>query len=418
MPRKPKRHRRCCYCGSLNTRKNGLRVIHSVSFDRRNKRTIQRYECRQCGRYFSCRKDKHKHYSFGFKKEVTRMHVEERLSYRVIAKRVEERFGKRMKPSRVCAMVNEIAGLSKSSLEIQHEYRPTWSGYLTIDDKWINIKGVRRLSLVAVDSSGDPIHSQLYSQPTQQEYDDFLLYLRDRLGYSFKAVTTDFDQRLEKAVNRVISSEILHQRCLWHAQELVKGLMDYRNTRHRYGKLARQVELLKESLADRKQSLYDARSRLRALEAELVVRQQDYHEQQELLQQLGALLVVPKRETSEQLWTTFRSLYEKRYASVIRFVTTHWEGLLQHQHDKRVPKTTAWAENINRQLERRLKTVEAFQSPRSAFEYQTLYRNYLRFKPYTDCRGKRKRYNGRSPLEVCGATITRTDWLANAIRHP
>jgi transposase-like protein len=315
-------------------------------------------------------------------------------------------------------MVNEIARLSKSSVEIQREYHPKWTGYLTVDDKWINVKGIRQLSLVAVDFSGDAVHSELSVEHTQGVYDDFLVYVRDRLGYPFKAITTDFDQRLENAIKRVISPGIAHQQCLWHAEEIVKGLIEYPQTRRRYETLVREVEELKESLADRKQSLYNAHVRLEVLTTTLTVCTQEYREKECLLRQLHAIVFARQAQTSERRWKTFCRVYAQDYAPVVRFIASHWEKLLQHQHDAMIPKTTARAENMNRQLERRLKTIEAFQSPQTAFDYQNLYRNYLRFKPYTDCRGNRKRCNGYSPLQLCGATIMNPDWLANAIRNP
>ena len=228
------------------------------------------------------------------------MHIEERMSYRVISKSVKERWGYRVSPKSLCSMVNAVAGLSKSSVEIQQEYRPCWSGYLTVDDKWISVKGTRHLSLVAVDNSGDPLHSELHTESDQGVYDGFFLYLRDRLGYRLRALTTDFDPRLAKAARRVFGADITHQKCLWHATEIVKALIEY-------------------------------------------------------------------------------------------------------------PQA---------QLERRLKTIEAFQSIKTAFQYQNLYRNYLHLKPYTDCRGERRVCNGLSPLQVCKAVLPSSDWLKLAVRYP
>jgi transposase-like protein len=317
------------------------------------------------------------------------MHVEERLSYRVIAKRVAERLGRRVSPKVLCKMVNEVASLSKSSIEIQQEYRPQWSGYLTVDDKWVRVKGTRHLSLIAVDNSGDQIHSELQAEAGQEVYDNFFLYLRDRLNYPLHALTTDFDPRLERAVRRVFGLGIAHQKCLWHASEIVKAFIDYPQTLRRLKNLTRQIQELEESLADRKQ-----------------------------LDRFRELVFVHTRETSEHLWETFRRLYSKRYPRVTRFIVSHWDALLQHQHDSHILKTTVRAENTNKQFERRLKTIEAFQSVKTAFQYQNLYRNYLRFKPYTDCRGDRKACNGLSPLQVCQAVIPTNDWLKNAIRYP
>jgi transposase-like protein len=368
--------------------------------------------------YFCKRREARKKYSLGFKLELARMHVEERLSYRVIAKRVKERLGKKLSPTLACRMVNEIARMTKSSLEIKRDFEPKWTGYITLDDKWVRVKGERMLSLVAVDGSGDPLHSEVHREQTQEVYDQFLMYLRDRLEYPFRAVTTDFDPRLDNAIKRVVAPAIAHQKCLWHAGEIIKGLIEYPQTRRRFTKLTHQISQLKESLADRKQSSYDTAHRIKQLEAELITLRPQYQEKEVLMERFGELVFASERTTSQHLWNTFRRLYRKPYPAVIRFVATHWEALLRHQDDGAIFKTTARAENINKQLERRYKTIEAFQSVQTAFHYQNLYRSYLRFKPYTDCRGKRKDANGSSPLQLCGATIQSSDWIKNAVRSP
>ena len=60
---------------------------------------------------------------------------------------------------------------------------------------------------------------------------------------------------------------------------------------------------------------------------------------------------------------------------------------------------------------RRLKTIEAFQSIETAFNYLNLVRNYLRFKPYTDCRGKRRIRSRKSPMKLCQVGLSTKDWL-------
>jgi len=418
MPQWKKRRMRCRYCGSLETHKHGKRTITPKSFSRRTTTQVQRYMCQSCERSFILRKEKKKHYTFGFQREIARMHVEERMSYRIIAKRVTERWGYHVSPKSLCVMVNAVARLSKSSVEIQQEYRPRWSGYLTVDDKWVRVKGTRHLSLVAVDNSGDPLHSELHTESVQEVYDEFFLYLRDRLGYQLRALTTDFDTRLSRAARRVFGTDMTHQKCLWHATEIVKALIDYPQAQRRVKNLRRQIETLEESLADRKQSSYDTNKMLQSLKAQLIDVDAVCQDKNLLLEQFRKCVFAATRETSEHCWKTFRRIYSKRYANVVRFIASHWDALLEHQHDPQILKTNVRAENMNKQFERRLKTIEAFQSVETAFQYQNLYRNYLRFKPYTDCRGVRKTCNGLSPLQVCQATIPSNDWLKYAIRYP
>jgi transposase-like protein len=99
------------------------------------------------------------------------------------------------------------------------------------------------------------------------------------------------------------------------------------------------------------------------------------------------------------------------YPRVVRWLDNHLDQMLVHQHHRRIPKTNNIAENLNKQLQRRFKTIEAFQSRETAWNYQNLIRNYLRFKPYTDYRGERRCHNGMSPLEVCGVTLPHRDWV-------
>jgi len=418
MPQQKKRRMCCRYCESLETPKHRKRTISPKSFSRRTTSQVQRYKCKRCGRAFVQRKERKKQYTFGFQREITGMHLEERLSYRVIAKRITERWGYHVSPKSLCSMVNAVARLSKSSMEMQQEYRPCWSGYLTVDDKWVSVKGTRHLSLVAVDNSGDPLHSELHTEADQGIYDGFFLYLRDRLGYQLRALTTDFDPRIDKAARRVFWTDLTHQKCLWHAMEIVKTLIEYPQAQRRVKNVQRQITMLEESLADRKQSLYDTNKTLQSLKTQLTEIDATYQEKSLLLERFRECIFARTRETSERCLKSFRRAYNKRYGNVIRFIASHWDALLEHQRDPQILKTSVRAENINKQFERRLKTIEAFQSVETAFQYQNLYRNYLRLKPYTDCRGVRRFYNGLLPLQVCQAVLPSSDWLKIAVRYP
>jgi hypothetical protein len=74
------------------------------------------------------------------------------------------------------------------------------------------------------------------------------------------------------------------------------------------------------------------------------------------------------------------------------------------------------AETFNKQLKRRLKTIERFQHRDTAIAYIHLLVAYLRLKPYTDCRGKRKPLNGESCLQATGVKIARRGWLKASLR--
>jgi transposase-like protein len=405
-----KRRMRCPRCRSLSVVRNGSRQLVTVSIERHVVRRVQCYHCSACGEYFSCRREKGKKYSFGFRAEVARMHVEERMSYRVISKRLQEKTGKEIAPTVLCRMVHEVARHSKSSWEIQREYQPQWTGYLTVDDKYLHCKRERIMSLVAIDASGDAIHSEVLTDPSQESIEQFLQYIRDRLEYPIKGITTDLDERLHRAIERVFTGEIRHQRCIWHALESIRKEIGYGASARRKGILERQLQRL-DDLQRQWMSLEERERVSRELEAVCV-----QHEQQRaLLWNIRQMLYANDIQETRQRFQKLRRQYGKSYPVVIRFLKTHGMALTMHQQDPHLEKTSNRAENFNRQLQRRFKTIESFQTSESAADYLNLLRNYLRFKPFTDCRVDARGRNGKAPIELCGVKLQHHNWLKHAI---
>jgi len=408
---RPKHRRavRCIYCGSLKTVKNGCRMITAMGFGRGTAAKVSRYRCEVCGRYFSLRREKGQRYTVGFKLELARMHVEERMSYRVMAKRIDERFGKRVSPYALCEMVNEVAAHAKGSLAMWREFRPQWSGYLLVDDKYVSMRRTKLMSLVAADSTGDALHSEMLAHPEQEAFTDFIRFIVERLEYPLKALTTDFDGRFGGALEALNLGHILHQRCIWHGLQAVQRLLNHVVLRQRYGQLKLRLAREQDHLEQGKP--YLDRTDVERLAAELAVLEREYRRQCALLENLRELLYEPTPRVSREMFAAFRRRYRPTYPRVVAWLDVHLELMLVHQLDAHIPVTSNIAENLNKQMERRFKTIEAFQSLDTAWNYQNLIRNYLRFKPYTDCRGDRKIYNGKSPLEVCGVVLKHRDWV-------
>lgn len=107
--------------------------------------------------------------------------------------------------------------------------------------------------------------------------------------------------------------------------------------------------------------------------------------------------------------------YKERYPLLFSFLNRHLENLLVHQKDEKIKKTNNLAENTNRRLMIRFKTIESFKDFNNVVNYLSLYKNYLRFKLYSDCRGKNKIKNGKSPLEICNVVLKSKDWIKNAL---
>jgi len=141
---------------------------------------------------------------------------------------------------------------------------------------------------------------------------------------------------------------------------------------------------------------------------------EEYQEAQKIYELCKKALYSRKKEFTIELLNQLIN-HKEKYPSLSKFLNRNLDKLLTHQKDEKIKKTNNIAENINRRLMIRLKTIESFKNFNSAKNYLNLYKNYLRFKPYTDCKGNNKNKNGKSPLEVCGVVLKSKDWLKNAV---
>jgi transposase-like protein len=336
------------------------------------------------------KKGKRSRYSNKFKLELTRMHIEERMSYRVISKRLKEKYSLRISKNTICKIVNEIASYSKGDIMIKEEYKPQWEGYLSVDDKYFSVGGEKIMILIATDSSGDIIHNEVINPVEQNRIDDFFYFIDKRLNYPIKGITTDLDEMLEKSIKKQFSGKILHQKCLKHAMDTVDKILQL----HQMKKEIERANKFTESI----HSDY-----LR-----------DFQEKERIYNLCQEAFYTSDRKLTLRIIDELRR-QEEKYPKLIKFINRHLENLISHQKDTLIKKTNNISGNVNRRLMRRLKTIESFNSIQSAENYLNLYKNFLRLKPFTDCRGKNKYKNGKSPLEVCGVKLKTKDWLKNAV---
>ena len=401
---KKKRSMRCPNCNSLSTKKNGKRKLTYIGFDRKSKKQVQLYRCKKCQKTFSKRRDSHKHYSSGFKEQIVRMHIEERMSFRVMSKRLKERFAVKISAGYLCKVFNETISKVKSSMQIKGQCQPQWEGYLIVDDKMINIKVDKKLSLIAKDRSGDIVHEELLDYIQQDRYDDFLRFIKLRLNYQFKSITTDLDPMLAKAIKTVLPEGCPHQLCLKHTLDNIYRIVKYQTLKVKLNKLEREAQIKQWKLSE-------------DIQQELIKLRGEIEQIDKMIKQTKQFLWNKDRKKSEALLKIIIENYAKKYPDVIDLLTKNKEGLLKHQLDKKIPKTNNDAENTNRQIKRRLKTIEAFQSQKNAENYLIIICNHLRMKPYTDCRGARKYRNGYSPLQLCQAKLSTNDWVKFSLNY-
>lgn len=401
---KKKRSMRCPNCNSLSTKKNGKRELTYIGFDRKSKRQTQRYKCEKCQKTFSKRRERYKHYSNGFKEQVVRMHIEERMSFRVISKRLKERFAVKISAGYLCKVFNETISKVKSSIQIKEQCQPQWEGYLIVDDKMINIKGEKKLSLIAKDRSGDIVHEELFDYIQQDRYDDFLRFIKLRLNYQFKSITTDLDPMLAKAIKTVLPEGCPHQLCLKHTLDNIYRSVKYQTLKVKLNKLEREAQIGQWKHSE-------------DIDQELIKLRGEVERIDKMIKQIKQFLWNKDRKRSEALLKRIIENYAEKYPEVINLLKKKKESLLKHQLDNKIAKTNNDAENTNRQIKRRLKTIEAFQSRKNAENYLIIICNHLRMKPYTDCRGARKYRNGYSPLQLCQAKLNTNDWVKFSLNY-
>jgi transposase-like protein len=380
--------------------------------------TVQRFLCLACGRSYSVRQRPRRRYSDAFAAEVVRRHVEGE-SYRVIAREVFASRGRKISPTSLARMVQEIAERCKSTWEMSRELKPRWSGFLSLDEKKAPVRVKHLWSYGAFDASGDVVHWRRVPEMTVGEALDFLQEVKD-LGYRCRGMTTDLDTAFTLAVEKQYPG-IPHQYCLKHALAAVETILGYKIQAGEQRRIRGMMRREFETLRDRKKlSLHRAEARFlvrwqktRGLSSKtravISLREACYAI-------LFAKTEVDAQERLEDLRRT-RSLLQHRKWRAIGFLERHWDRLMMHHRVKGLPRTNNIAESFNKQIQRRLKTLEGFQSTRTAEAYLNLLVAYLRLKPYTDCRGTRKHLNGKNRLQAAGVKHLPNDWLVTCLKQ-
>jgi transposase-like protein len=304
---------------------------------------------------------------------------------------------------------------------MSEELRPRWEGVLLLDEKMCRVKGNRQWFYLAVDTTGDILHCRAVQELSSTTAGEFLREL-EALPVRLKGVVTDLDTALVRAVS-VVWPEMPHQYCLKHALAAIGILIGYveRNARR---PMAPPVAVSEEA-----RRLGDDGSRETPSNIRVVSPRQDQRYAAGAGDS-GITLLYKACQKILMAGTEHRALVQydalRRDLSVprlqhrraVRFLKRHWNKLMTHHRVVEMPRTTNLVENVNKQLERRYKTIEAFQRHSTAIHYTNLLVAYLRQKPYTDCRGSRKHLNGKSRLASAKVRGLDRNWLKNCLKPP
>lgn len=312
--------KRCPVCESLNTKKNGF--IHSQINTKRGmtKRKTQRYRCNHCGSSFTSHGyNKRKFISDDIKIKAVRDYVLTKNSLSEVA----IRYGVSKS-----SILNWMKQKSKDIIGIEGVKIPEkdCSGIISVDGKEIKVSGLKKVVYVACDAiTGIPICYEVYDKEDRANSLDFFSKIQRLYPIAIKGIVSDFGRG--KCFLKVVSEifpDIPHQICLVHYKRYVWFFLP-RTKRSRY---FWRNEVLKYMIhriidaVDREESLYWF-------------------------------------EKFNSYIPFFKASYHKRF---IRSVLRNYRWLTQRYEYTFLPKTNNSVENINRQLNRKLKNMDGFKS--------------------------------------------------------
>jgi len=401
-------------------KKNGHRTITEQTLREAFTQKVQRFYCCDCHRSFIARHNPGKRLSCELCEEIVRRHVEGGESYRSIARWIKRESGRKPSAGSLQRVVEEVASRCKTAWEMSKELRPRWDGVLLLDEKMCPVRRKGQWLYLAVDTTGDILHCRPVPELSSTEAAKFLKEVF-ALGVQLKGVVTDLDPALTRAV-AVVCPQTPHQYCIKHALSAIAILIGYveRNARRGWNARSEIDQEVGERPAD---DIKGEESKHRVLLGVQVQRSAGTAGEGSI----AALYETCRKILSAQTVREARILYDAlqndasyprlQHRKAVRFLRRRWDHLMMHHRVSGLPRTTNLVENVNKQLERRYKTIEAFQHRSTAIHYTNLLVAFLRQKPYTDCRGSRKHLNGKSRLEAAKIRGLHQDWLKNCLKN-
>lgn len=284
------------------------------------------------------------------------------------------------------ARIHHATKQASDSLAIAAYFRPVWSGILVVDGKYLRV--FDRLSvmldpnafsleekramnmkvwLCGIDAgTGDLPHYALADEETMI---DLVLYFQTlkKIGYVLRVLVCDGNPDIVRAARKIYGHDFLVQLCVRHFLE---------NCRRRVVEAGTQNDPATIKLLAIIRSIIVARS---------------------LDDALSNLVDFRRQQFRHPLHRELRSLLLGRLAELTTYLV-HTELF--------IPGTTNDIENLFRQLNLRLRSLGRFGHFRFANDYLKTWAFWRRTTPYTDCRGCRRKRNGKSPLQLAGCRLT------------
>ncbi len=349
----------------MKTKRHGKLIVRVKD----RKIAKQRFWCNDCNRSFLFKKDNEK-LSEAKKRTLVRQYLEGRSSYRVLARL--HNLSKTTILKTVLVIISDLA----SPETIAALLKPRWSGILSVDGKYIRTfdwsvehfrltARERRFAHKTVLLAGidvptkDIPYSRLGDEETVIDLVIFFQGLK-RVSYDLRVLVTDGNPDIERAARKVYGERFEHQLCHKHFLDTLRLYAKDESEENR-ANTEQLIELIGKAL---KKSYY--------------------------VEFWG------RTETQVKIV----KYYEKKYPKLSVWIK-----------NPRVPRTNNHIENLFRQFNLRLKTINIFRNHQNTEKYLNALILARRFTKFECCRGRNKMKNGKAPLELAGCNIDGVDYL-------
>jgi len=329
--------KRCPLCGSLKTKKNGFIESGILTSRGKVKRRIHRFFCKDCGKSFTDQ-------GYNVRKRITDDLKKKVVEDFVFTKSSTSEVGHRFGISKM-TVINWTNGLANGYPAIEKiRGGVKWSGWITIDGKELKVKGQRIVILTACDAeNGKPFYYLIVRGENKETAKWFLKKVKKLYPVRINGITSDFGKgKCFLGVIAKLFPQIPHQICNIHFNRYVWLFLP----RTRKSKYFWRNSVMKEMI----RRILDAPSREESL----------YWYEKFIS------------------WAPFfRARYHQRF---IRSMRRNYWNLTMHYEIPEIPVTSNVSENLNRQLERKLKNMDGFKSEASLTAFMRIWFANYRIK--------------------------------------
>jgi hypothetical protein len=305
-----------------------------------------------------------------------RLYIQGLPSFRVLARLLEPRLGHALSPFTLNKWVHDLGACAKTPIELSAELQPSWGGFLGVDGKAISIKGKEHRLLIGIDHpSHDVVHAEIAPSETTDAFVQLITEARLDAGYPLRGIVCDLARGFVGA-HRDHFGSVPFQACRIHFdRRLDQEIPVARKTPHA------------------------------ALNAEVKDR-------------IRAVLYAETYEQACELHFSLRrdkARYGRAAYVSLRGLDRNFNVFMAHHFTPGLPADNNVAENVIKQLSKKVRLMEGFQSVASAERVIRLLIGCYRFKRFTG--SSRNGCNGRSPLELAGVELDGGDWLTRLLIH-